>query len=135
MIRGAREADYDAYARLFRELGFDDATPSYERWTRELARGTLVADRAGTVEGYVDFYALRDAGHIRNVVVSPAARNSGLGAELMRAAADQLRAGGISEWYLNVKQSNTAAIRLYEAIGFTPRRTTTFRLVRIPDQA
>ena len=129
MIRGATATDYTAYAKLFRELAIAEPTPSYERWASELARGTLVADRDGRVEGYVDFYALSEAGHIRNLVVSPEARNSGVGAELMRAAADRLREGGIFEWHLSVKQDNTAAIRLYEKLGFeVEHRSTVFRM-------
>ena len=129
MIRGATAADYEAYAQLFRELGFGDPTPSYQRYASELTRSTLVADRGGSVSGYIDFYALSAAGHVRNVVVAPAVRNSGIGAELMRAAADRLRAGGITEWHLNVRQDNAAAIRLYEKMGMQiEHRSTVFRI-------
>jgi predicted GNAT family acetyltransferase len=53
---------------------------------------------------------------------------------LIRAVAAGIHARGETV-YLHAAASNTTAIRLYEAIGFTPRRTTTFRLVRIPHQA
>jgi ribosomal-protein-alanine N-acetyltransferase len=129
VIRGATAADYDAYAALFRELGFADPTPSYQRFAGELTRSTLVADRGGSVAGYIDFYALSAAGHVRNVVVAPAARNSGIGAELMRAVADRLRAAGITEWHLNVRRDNAAAIRLYEKMGMQiEHRSTVFRI-------
>lgn len=129
MIRGATADDYEAYARLFRELGFPDPTPTFQHWTRNLGPGVLVADRGGDVAGYIDFYALSTAGHVRNVVVAPAARNAGIGAELMRAAADRLRADGISEWHLNVRRDNAAAIRLYEKLGMEiEHRSTVFRI-------
>lgn len=129
MIREATTADYESYAKLFRELGFDDPTPSYQRFASELARGMLVADRGGNVAGYIDYYALNTAGHVRNVVVAPDARNTGIGAELMTAAADRLRTRGISELHLNVKHDNAAAIRLYEKLGMQiEHRSSAFRI-------
>lgn len=59
-------------------------------------------------------------------------RSQGLATRLIRAVAASTHARGETV-YLHAAASNSAAIRLYEAIGFTPRRTTTFRLVRIPE--
>ena len=129
MIRGATAADYEGFATLFRELGDPGPTPSPHRWTTDLVRSTLVADRDGTVAGYIDFYALSEVGHVRNLVVAPAARNTGVGADLMRAAAERLRAHGIREWHLNVKHDNTPAVRLYEKLGMqVEHRSTVFRV-------
>jgi predicted GNAT family acetyltransferase len=71
---------------------------------------------------------------ISAVCTDAAHRGRGLATRLIRALAAGLHARGETA-YLHVAAANTAAIRLYESIGFTPRRTTTFRLVRIPDQA
>ncbi|MEJ7597963.1 MAG: GNAT family N-acetyltransferase [Kofleriaceae bacterium] len=129
MIRGATAADYDGFAKLFRELGYPGPTPSPHRWTTDLVRSTLVADRGGAVAGYIDFYALSEAGHVRNLVVAREARNTGVGADLMRAAADQLRAHGIREWHLNVKRDNMPAVHLYEKLGMQiEHRSTVFRV-------
>ena len=129
VIRGATVDDYEAFTRLYRELGNETPAPSYHQFATELTRSTLVADRDGAVAGFIDFYALSAAGHIRSLAVAPAARRSGVGAELMLAAADRLRAGGIAEWHLNVRHGNAAAIRLYEKLGMEiEHRSTVFRI-------
>jgi GNAT superfamily N-acetyltransferase len=117
VIREATRDDYSVFATLFRELAVDDPTPSIERWTSDLTRETLLSERAGRIDGYVSFYTLSTAGHVRHLVVAPDARNAGVGAELMRAAANALRARGVGEWHLNVKRDNAPAIRLYEKLG------------------
>ena len=130
MIRSATQTDYAAFATLFRELALDDPAPSVERWTSGIANDTLISERDGLVDGYVTFYALRDAGHVRNLVVAPAARNAGIGVRLMRAAADALRARGVSEWRLNVKRDNATAIKLYEGLGMRVEHRSTVLRVR-----
>ena len=121
-------SDYPAFAALFRELGIDEPTPPFARWTSDLMRHTLVADD-GVVRGYVSFYKLGNAGHVKNLVVARDARNLGVGARLMSAAADMLGAVGASEWSLHVKANNAAAIYLYEKLGMrAEHRSTVVRL-------
>lgn len=51
--------------------------------------------------------------------VSPEARGLGIGRELLDAALEKLRAGGLIEiLYLTVRADNIAATRLYERCGF-----------------
>lgn len=129
VIRGATKEDYATFATLFRELGVDDPTPTADRWTSDLVRNTLISERDGRVDGYINFYKLSEAGHVRNLVVAPEARGDGIGVELMRAAARALRAGGAGEWHLNVKCDNTAAIKLYEKLGMrVEHRSSVLRL-------
>jgi len=68
------------------------------------------------------------------VCTDPAYRGLGLATRLIRAVAAGIRARGETP-FLHAAASNTDAIRLYERIGFAPRRTTTFRAVRIPGSA
>src|SRR5690349_13305680 len=70
---------------------------------------------------------------ISAVCTDAAHRGQGLATRLIRAVAVGIHARGETA-YLHAAARNTAAIRLYEAIGFTRRRTTTFRLVRIPNR-
>jgi len=125
MIRPARDEDYAAFASLFPELQIDDPVPSRERWSDELRHETLVADIGGDIRGYINFYRLATAGHVRNLVVAPAARGTGVGGELMRTAAAHLKHAGIPEWHLNVKVDNAPAIRLYEKLGMAVEHRTT----------
>ena len=123
-VRPATVTDYTAFAALFRELDFDEAAPTYARWKSDLMTTTLVAD-GGVVSGYVNFYRLGNAGHVRNLVVAPGARNTGTGMALMTAAADRLRDAGATEWHLNVKANNAAAIHLYEKLGMRAEHRST----------
>jgi len=116
-IRGATANDYPAYAVLSRELG-DDPTPSAEQFAAELAPSILISERDGAPIGYVSYEKLAANGFIRNLVVAPGARGSGVGAALMTAAASQLRErGATDQWHLNVKTDNIVAIRFYERLG------------------
>jgi ribosomal protein S18 acetylase RimI-like enzyme len=63
-----------------------------------------------------------DVGHITQVCVSPAMRGTGLGYELVRQSLMSLAAHGCQSVSLTVTQSNEAAVRLYQRMGFTNRR-------------
>jgi len=58
-------------------------------------------------------------------------RGQGLASRLVRAVADGIRERG-ERPFLHSAASNTNAVRLYLALGFTLRRRTTFALVRSP---
>ncbi|GIJ41192.1 GNAT family N-acetyltransferase [Micromonospora andamanensis] len=68
---------------------------------------------------------------ISAVCTDPNHRGQGLATRLVRAVAAGIRARGETP-FLHTTADNFAAIRLYEHIGFTLRRTTSFRAVRIP---
>jgi ribosomal-protein-alanine N-acetyltransferase len=56
--------------------------------------------------------------HILNLCVAHAHRCRGLGRRMLAHLLDRGAASGMSEAFLEVRPSNTAAIRLYQAIGF-----------------
>jgi ribosomal protein S18 acetylase RimI-like enzyme len=68
---------------------------------------------------------------ISAVCTDPAYRGQGLASRLVRAVAAEIRARGETP-FLHTAAANTTAIRLYESIGFTPRRRTLFRILRSP---
>jgi ribosomal protein S18 acetylase RimI-like enzyme len=68
---------------------------------------------------------------ISAVCTDPAYRGQGLAARLIRAVAAGIQARGETP-FLHAAASNTNAIRLYESLGFTFRRPTAFRLLRVP---
>jgi len=63
-----------------------------------------------------------DVGHITQICVSQAARGTGLGYELMRRSMVALAAYGCRSVSLTVTAANSAAIQLYERMGFRSRR-------------
>jgi ribosomal-protein-alanine N-acetyltransferase len=55
--------------------------------------------------------------HILNVCVRPEHRCRGLGRRLVTGLFDLARAAGAEDLFLEVRPSNTAAIRLYQSLG------------------
>jgi len=116
-MRSAAPGDYDAYARLFPELGTGEPVPEREFWTREVAPTILVATLGGEVVGYAYYRILTGYGYVTNVVTAPAYRGRAIGRTLMGELARRFRAGGASRWCLNVKPDNAPAIALYRRMG------------------
>ena len=65
---------------------------------------------------------------ISAVCTDPAHRGQGLGGRLVRALVAEITARG-ERPFLHATDTNTNAIRLYEALGFTIRTTLTFSAV------
>jgi ribosomal protein S18 acetylase RimI-like enzyme len=59
-----------------------------------------------------------DDAHLEDLFVSAAARGSGVGRELVEAAFERARERGCTRMLLDTSESNEAAVRLYESMGF-----------------
>lgn len=68
--------------------------------------------------GYAGVYCTADEGEITNVAVAPEARRQGVARALLQHLLTRLLSDGITRAVLEVRVSNTPAIRLYEAQGF-----------------
>ena len=64
----------------------------------------------------------RETGHITQICVAPTQRGKGIGYALLRRSMLALAAHGCHTVGLTVTSTNTAAIRLYEQMGFKDRR-------------
>jgi GNAT superfamily N-acetyltransferase len=94
----------------------------------------LVAEQAGRIVGTVTFFEdARNEGDfgwptgwagLRALAVDPAARGRGIGRVLMEACRDRARAAGATVLCLHTAEFMTAAVVLYEAMGF--RRVPSF---------
>ena len=86
----------------------------------------LVAERDGSVVGYVyagmepmSWKDLREAcGYVHDVYVDDAARRSGAGEQLVRAAIAWLESKGVPRVILATAARNEAAQRFFEKLGF-----------------
>lgn len=78
----------------------------------------LVAEQGGRVVGYAVAVRAADEAEILNLCVAPTARRAGTGRALVRAMLQRVAALGARAVYLEVRDSNRAARRLYEAEGF-----------------
>ena len=90
----------------------------------------LIGEHAGTVVGYVIAHHALDEAEILNLGVVPTWQRQGLGRALVEAMLAHLRQLGIATVFLEVRESNGAAHRLYGALGFTRvgRRRDYYRL-------
>ncbi|MFK8114480.1 MAG: GNAT family N-acetyltransferase [Rubripirellula sp.] len=68
----------------------------------------------GTIQGM----QLEGWGAVQNLGIDPAHRGHGLGSILLARAARGFRMKGLKRMHLEVTTDNTAAIRLYERLGF-----------------
>ena len=116
-VRPATPEDHLLYLRLLPELGVDDPPPDAAQWA-ELVPGTLVAERGTAAVAVCTWVKLEGSGHVRTLIVDPRARRTGAGRALLEVVAQKLRDAGCSQWALNVKPENLAAITLYASLGF-----------------
>lgn len=77
----------------------------------------LVALMDSRVVGYLGCHHIADEGFIANIAVSPSERRQGVARALLCSAIEQGK--GLVRLTLEVRQSNTAAVSLYESLGFT----------------
>jgi [ribosomal protein S18]-alanine N-acetyltransferase len=89
----------------------------------------LVATADDDVAGYAVAHYGGDEGEILNLGVGAAHRRRGMGRALIEEMLRTLGRRGVRSAYLEVRESNNAAQRLYEALGFTKvgRRTRYYR--------
>jgi len=89
-------------------------------FTECLAAGApfLVAVVGRAIAGYAVAHFAADEGEILNLGVAPAHRGKGVGRALVRGMLAALRERGVQTVYLEVRESNAVARRLYESLGF-----------------
>jgi ribosomal-protein-alanine N-acetyltransferase len=119
------------------ELADLDAIEAIERasyptpWSRsmfagELAKPTslsLAAVEDSRLVGYLVISRYVDAWHVMNVAVDPAHRRRGIATALLERLFELTRDDARRGYTLEVRVSNTEAIRLYERLGFQARGT------------
>jgi ribosomal-protein-alanine N-acetyltransferase len=110
-IRPARFTDIAAIAAI------QAASPEAAQWvpTDYLKNDCRVADLESCVAGFVVAREVAPAEReILNLAVDPSERRKGIARGLLQ---DMLRSTG-GTWFLEVRESNAAAIQLYESVGF-----------------
>lgn len=122
-VRPAEAADVAAIVEIERAAFTDPwSARSFEAL---LGRDELLFEVAtqgggagGQVVGYYVVYLAFDVGELANLAVGAAVRGQGVGRGLLQHALLAARGRGVTELFLEVRESNSAARRLYESLGF-----------------
>ena len=75
-------------------------------------------DEGGELLGYAVMYCIAGEAEILNIAVSPAARRRGIGSALMEEMLRRGESAGCELFFLEARESNSAAIALYEKYSF-----------------
>jgi ribosomal-protein-alanine N-acetyltransferase len=81
---------------------------------------TLVAACEEVAVGYLMARISGEEGEILNLAVLPEHRRQGVANQLLQQGLAALKSAGVKEAYLEVRESNQAALALYGAYGFRP---------------
>jgi ribosomal-protein-alanine N-acetyltransferase len=120
-IRPATLAEVPALAAIERACFSDPWSP--EGIAEVFQYGTsivLAGECKGATVGYLMARVSGEEGEILNLAVLPGYRRKGVAKGLLAEAIRQLIAAGVREAYLEVRESNTAALALYATGGFRP---------------
>lgn len=93
---------------------------SYRSEISNSAAYYLVARRGKRIVGYAGSWLVVDEVHITTLGVHPDFRRQGIGERLLSTILTEARERGITRASLEVRESNAAAISLYEKHGFHP---------------
>ena len=118
-VESGSEADLDQVVEIER-ASFSDpwSRDSFVRALDEPVVHFMLARDAGRVAGYVVAWFVADQGEIANLAVGPVARRRGIGAALLDATIAEASRRGVSDLFLEVRDSNRAGRALYASRGF-----------------
>lgn len=119
MIRPMTQADAPG-AAIIESICFTDgwSLRVYEETLRLPYAYYYAAERDGEIIGTIGLSILGGDGEITNVAVLPAYRKQGIASDLLQTVLDQGHTLGTTDYTLEVRAGNTAAIALYERYGF-----------------
>ncbi len=78
----------------------------------------VAAREGGRILGYSGFRYVLDEGHITTLAVAPRDRKKGVGTQLIERLIKDASEKGLRKLFLEVRQSNVAAQKIYKKLGF-----------------
>ncbi len=109
-IKEIARLEKECFSTPWSEQTIEDA---YKTGTR-----FFVAEKGNSVLGYVGISAILDEGYITNIAVFPEARQQGVASALLNSLFEFAKENSLSFISLEVRESNNAAISLYNKFGF-----------------
>ena len=119
-IRAMSESDLDEIIAIEKKSFADP-------WSQRLFRETLLFPHSvnfvlespgGEVVGYLNLYLIAQEGHLLNLAIHPAWRRQGLASAILSHTIEHLRQRQALQLFLEVREKNQSAIRLYRKLGF-----------------
>jgi ribosomal-protein-alanine N-acetyltransferase len=83
--------------------------------------GTLIGYTMARIERGLSVFSIfhrATKGHTVSIAVLPEFRRKGVASRLINASVDAMKKYGVDELYLEVRVSNTSAVKLYESLGY-----------------
>lgn len=85
----------------------------------KLADFMIACDEENNIVGYIGIWTLLDECQINKIAVLPEKRKIGIGKAILNHVIELTRDMRVKRWYLEVRESNTAAQALYRSAGFS----------------
>lgn len=119
VIRRMEEADLAQVCSIEREIFSEPwSEDDFTQALKDANNGYLVAEVEGRIAGYCGYWGIPPEGYIYNVAVQGEYRRKQIGYRLLGRLVEMAKENGIEALTLEVRYSNTAAIRLYKRMGF-----------------
>jgi ribosomal-protein-alanine N-acetyltransferase len=120
IVQPARLVDVPAIVEIERAVFSDpwSAQSFREALGHPAVHFSCACDDGGDVLGYVVAWFVADEGEIANLAVSRPAWGAGVGRALLDAALSEAASRGVGAVFLEVRESNERAQRLYASRGF-----------------
>ena len=94
-------------------------------WTRGILADCLrvgyhcfVYEQDNNIRGYAFISTVLDEAHLLNICIAPEYQQQGYGRQFLQWLMDYVQKNNAKTMYLEVRISNTAAIELYQSMGF-----------------
>lgn len=104
----------------------DESYPNGSPWSKQAFANDLMdpyagyglAIQNGKTIGFIGYRKIYDEAEVTNIAVLNTMKNQGIATRLISAWFEKLKADGVTQIFLEVRQGNQAAIHLYERMGF-----------------
>lgn len=119
LVRNFELRDAQAVEQIVRKCpeAANWSSESYQELDRR-GQSAWIVEAHGSVCGFLVARTVADQGEILNLAVDPASRRSGNASALLHRAIAEFQRQAITDVFLEVRESNSAAISFYESRGF-----------------
>jgi ribosomal-protein-alanine N-acetyltransferase len=124
-VERLRDADADADIDAVMALEAESFSNPWSRDTlvwelrnSDVTQVYLLRDERGTARAFCVCWVIFEELHINTLAVAPSARRTGVATALLRRVMAEAAAAGAARATLEVRASNSAALALYDRLGF-----------------